>query len=399
MEARSRAQRAKTRAAARTSYGSNADPARPTDGSPTEGSGLPKRTKSVAAGARTASRHSSLPYAKLSADTVRPKRSKLAAEPIASHHVARYASSAALAGKRSSDQRKLLPAEYDARKRRGQLSDVTAVVCLIAHDGVVRPDAWLALLRDHPRVSLVIHSNRVLPAALKAYRYPHAAVSAWEDISLLNLMLGMVGYALATYPAAGYIYTCPGNGIPIVGAEEAMEDPRRLQPNLPLGGSLLGIPGWEEPRTMPKWEPARVEAMATQGLPPIPARCYGSMFVGLSRKHAQRLVELAPKYLPLLTKAYRAAYAHAGTEHSADHARLHPEEEFIPYLLHVVDSRAWPTAHFHIMAEEQDSEPKCRQCEYRAGHGKLLIGRDEEARLMKNRRECLFLRKVQPLGE
>ena len=82
------------------------------------------------------------------------------------------------------------------------MSDVTAVVCLIAHDGVVRPDAWLALLRDHPRVSLVIHSNRVLPAALKAYRYPHAAVSAWEDISLLNLMLGMVGYALATYPDA-----------------------------------------------------------------------------------------------------------------------------------------------------------------------------------------------------
>jgi hypothetical protein len=84
-----------------------------------------------------------------------------------------------------------------------------------------------------------------------------------------------------------------------------MVDPRRLQPELPPRGSLLGIPGWEEPRTMPKWEKARVEAMATQGLPPIPARCYGSMFVGLSRKDAQRLVELAPKYLPLLTKAYR----------------------------------------------------------------------------------------------
>jgi hypothetical protein len=71
--------------------------------------------------------------------------------------------------------------------------------------------------------------------------------------------------------------------------------------------------------------------------------------------------------------AYRAAYAHASAEHSASHARLAPDEEFIPYLLHVIGRRPWPEAHFHIMAELQASEPKCHQCAYRAGHGKLLM--------------------------
>ena len=81
--------------------------------------------------------------------------------------------------------------------------NVKAVVCLIAHDGVVRPGDWLALLED-TRVSLVIHSDRELPAALRAFRYPHAAVTAWEDISLFNLMYRMVGYVVKTYPEVTY---------------------------------------------------------------------------------------------------------------------------------------------------------------------------------------------------
>jgi hypothetical protein len=164
------------------------------------------------------------------------------------------------------------------------------------------------------------------------------------------------------------------------------------------GASLLGIPAVEEKPTMPNWEPARVKAMATQGyLQPIPARCYGSMWVGLSRADADLLMSLAPGHQARLAAAYRAAYAHAGAEHAASHARLAPDEEFIPYLLHVVGRRPWPVAHFCIMAEKQAGEPKCWQCAYRAGHGKLLSA-TEEAELKKGS-ACLFLRKVQGPGE
>jgi hypothetical protein len=354
------------RAAATTSNGSIADLARPTGRSPTVPSVRPKRTISVAAKARP------------------------------THHLALYAKSAARQ-KRTADERKLLPPEHAARKRGGHLSDVKAVVCLIAHDGVVRPAAWVALLQD-PQVSIVIHSDKDLPTALRAYRYPFGAVTAWEDISLFNLMIDMVGYAVKTYPDVRYIYTCPGNGVPIAGGE-AMVDPRRLQPNLPLGESLLGIPAVEEKPTMPNWEPARVKAMATQGyLQPIPARCYGSMWVGLSRADADLLMSLAPGHQARLAAAYRAAYAHAGAEHAASHARLAPDEEFIPYLLHVIGGRRWPKAHFHIMAEVQAKERKCNQCEYMAGHGKLLTAA-EEVRLRKRSACCLFMRKVQGPGE
>jgi len=360
--------KAATRAAARTSNGSNANPARPTGRTPTEASVRPKRTNTVAAMARTASQH----------------------------HLAQYASSAAFGQKKTSDQRRLSPLEYAARKRDGQLSDVMAVVCLIAHNGVVRPGAWVAFLRDHPRVSIVIHSNKDLPTKLKAFRYPFAAVSAWEDISLFNLMVGMVGYAVQTYTMVKYIYTCPGDGIPIAGGD-AMEDPRRLQPSLPQGASLLGIPAEEEEPTMPNWEPARVKAMAKQGyLEPIPARCYGSMWVGLSRVDADLLMSLVPRHQARLAAAYRAAYAHAGAEHSASHARLAPDEEFIPYLLHVIGRRAWPKAHFHIMAELQARGQKCHQCEYRAGHGKLLTATEEKR--LKEGSVCLFMRKVKVQG-
>ena len=361
------------RAAAKTSYGSNADLARPTDKSRKKASVRPKRTITVAAEASTASQH----------------------------HLAQYATSAAFGQKKTSDQRRLLPAEYDDRRRGGQLSDVRAVVCLIAHDGVVRPGDWVAFLRD-PRVSIVIHSNKDLPTELKAFRYPCAAVTAWEDISLFNLMVGMVGYAVKTYQRVAYIYTCPGDGIPIAGGD-AMEDPRRLQPSLPQGASLLGIPAVQDPAvkekpTMPNWEPARVKAMATQGyLQPIPARCYGSMWIGLSRVDANLLLAMAPVEMPKLAKAYRAAYAHAGPEHAANHARLAPDEEFIPYLLHVVAGRPWPAAHYCIMAEKQASDSKCWQCAYRAGHGKVLTAK-EEAKFKKGSAR-LFLRKVQGPGE
>jgi hypothetical protein len=121
------------------------------------------------------------------------------------------------------------------------------------------------------------------------------------------------------------------------------------------------------------------------------------MWVGLSRVDANLLLAMAPDHLPKLAKAYRAAYAHAGPEHAANHARLAPDEEFIPYLLHVVAGRPWPAAHYCIMAEKQASDSKCWQCAYRAGHGKVLTAK-EEAKFKKGSAR-LFLRKVQGPGE
>ena len=109
----------------KTSYGSTSDIARPPDRPHVEASVRAKRSISVAAGARA------------------PR-----------HHLAAYATSAARLQKKSVDQRRLTPQEYKIRKRGGELKDVKAVVCLMAHDGVVRPDAWRRFLQD-PRVSFL----------------------------------------------------------------------------------------------------------------------------------------------------------------------------------------------------------------------------------------------------
>ena len=56
-----------------------------------------------------------------------------------------------------STSRRLLPHEYAARRKGRDPDLVQSVVLLLAHDGVARPDAWLALLAD-TRIALLVHS-------------------------------------------------------------------------------------------------------------------------------------------------------------------------------------------------------------------------------------------------
>ena len=108
------------------------------------------------------------------------------------------------------------------------------------------------------------------------------------------------------------------------------------QPELSHGASLLGIPVSDVRPTIPAWERVRNDALRTRGLPPIPPRCYGSMWMGLASEDAEAVVALGVEHHDALSGAYRAAYAHATDGHSKSHARLSPDEEFVPYIIHVL---------------------------------------------------------------
>ena len=242
----------------------------------------------------------------------------------------------------------------------GSVLCVSCVVLLLAHDGVARPDAWLALLAD-TRIALLVHSEVDLPIGLAPFRFPIPSVTAWEDMALFVLMRRMLAMALRTYPKAAYFYTCPGNGVPIAPIE-AIIDPRMRQPELSHGASLLGIPASNVRPMIPAWERVRNDALQARGLPPIPPRCYGSMWMGLVRVDAEVGVTLGVEHHDALSGAYRAAYAHAADGHSKSHARLHPDEEFVPYIIHVLAQRPWPLHNLPcIMAEKQVSESMCTQ--------------------------------------
>ena len=101
------------------------------------------------------------------------------------------------------------------------------------------------------------------------------------------------------------------------------------------------------------------------------------------------------------TSTYQYSSARGYALRAADHAWLAPVEEFILHLLHVFGDKGkvvtWPAEHVCIMAEKQDAEPKCKQCAYRAGHGKVLTA-TEEAKFLQTGSVCLFMRKVQGPG-
>ena len=295
------------------------------------------------------------------------------------------------AGRMKSKNRRLLPHEYAARRNSRDPELVQAVVLLVAHDGVARPDVWLTLLAD-TRIAMLVHSEVDLPLGLAPFRFPIPSVTAWEDMALFVLMRRMLAMALRTYPKAVYFYTCPGNGVPIAPIE-AILDPRMRQPELSHGASLLGIPASDVRPTIPAWERIRNDALRTRGLPPIPPRCYGSMWMGLAREDAEIVVALGVEHHDALSGAYRAAYAHATDGHSKSHARLSPDEEFVPYIIHVLAQRPWPLHDLLcIMAEKQVSEKMCTQCGYRAGHAARLSERDEQRCRLDEKR--LFMRKV-----
>ena len=283
---------------------------------------------------------------------------------------------------------RLLPAEYAARWERA--STTQTVVLLLAHTGLARPGAWKQLL-DDKRVALLIQCNQKLDAALRPYRYPKAAVTAWSDISLFKLLLDMLAMALTTYGDASSFWTCSGDGVPMVTAEALVDGG---------GESVLGIEARQVAPAMPQWEGLRARALEEANLPPMPWQCYGSQWIRLGREDAELLVRLGNQHYDALRSAFRATYAYASDGHDSNHSRMHPEEEFVPYLLHVIGRRPWPTAEGarkRVMLERTVAEVKCKACRYRAGHSALLT--DQQERDMRGTAAgvgAAFMRKVCP---
>ena len=303
-------------------------------------------------------------------------------------HLAALGSSARTMPRNASNR--LNPAEYMARKKRDP-RDVKAVVLLFAHSGVVRPTEWLQLLQPDSGVSLLIHCYHALPPELQPFRYPRTQVTAWGDISLFVLLRRMLRHAQEAYPQATIFYTCPGNGVPLVDAATLARQQT----------SILGIPTRVEKATKPAWEALRAKAMLDVGLPTIPPRCYGSTWIALSSDDAALVVKLGEKHDVALHEVYRATYAYASEGHGcSEHSRVHPDEEFVAYLIHVVSCRPWPTVYEHIMAEVTESPPPtlCEACGYRVGHAAPLSAQ-QEARMRDRPNGALFMRKVQPVTQ
>ena len=281
-------------------------------------------------------------------------------------HLAAYARSA---GKVKPGKERLTPTQYAERKKTG--GGVKVVVLLLGHKGVTRPDAWTALLDACPAVTLLVHTEAELPARFEPLRFPRSQVTAWEDITLFVLVCRMLKYALTAYRHATVFYTCSGDGIPIVNGD-TLEQPWAHM-GLPEGAPILGIDPNDKKVAMPEWEHIRQQALTSRGLPPMPPQCYGSQWIGLARCDAEAVVDAGEKHGVALTGAYRDSYAHAAHGHGLGHARLHPEEEFIPYLLHVLEARAWPEVYGCIMAELTDAAPsRCPLCRFRVGHSAVL---------------------------
>ena len=311
-------------------------------------------------------------------------------------HLAAYARSA---GKVKPGKERLTPTQYVERKKTGggENGGVRVVVLLLGHKGVTRPGAWTALLDACPAVTLLVHSEAELPARFEPLRFPRSQVTAWEDISLFVLVRRMLQYALIAYPHATVFYTCSGDGIPIVNGD-TLEQPW-AHVGLPNGAPILGVDPHDTKITVPEWEPIRQAALSRHGLPHMPPQCYGSQWVGLARCDAEAVVNAGQKHGAALTGAYRASYAHAADGHGMGHARLHPDEEFIPYILHVLEARAWPDVYGSIMAHCTAAAPsRCPICRFRVGHSSVLDPVREE-RLRRMSPTSLFMRKVDKLEE
>jgi hypothetical protein len=213
--------------------------------------------------------------------------------------------------------------------------------------------------------------------------------TAWEDISLFQLMISMLQLATQVYQHATSFFTCSGDGVPIATANELVRE---------WTASALGIPSRNIAPSMPGWEVARQKALQAEGLPPIPWRCYGSQWIHLVRADAMELVRLSSLHISKLTRAYRSAYAH-GPAHGGGHALLHPDEEFAAYVLYVLGDRAWPTAADKarcVMWERSERERKCTACAYHVAHAaRVGVGKAEErARESARYAGAAFMRKV-----
>jgi hypothetical protein len=215
----------------------------------------------------------------------------------------------------------------------------------------------------------------------------------------MALVCHMLRYALNAYESATVFYTASGDSIPLVGAE-LLADPWR-QLGIPQGTPVTGISAKERVPDMPIFEASRRAALCRAELPPMSARCYGSQWVMLSREHAGMVVMSGTLNCEKLKGIYKETLARPTDGHTNLHARFHPEEEYIPYILHVLNQVPWPTEFREIMAEEFTDKSFCTLCKYRAGHARILDERGEQRlkrKLEREQRVRLFMRKVSPLA-
>ena len=244
---------------------------------------------------------------------------------------------------------------------------------------------------------MLIHCGQELDAALESCRYPRFAATSWSDISLFKLLLDMLDMALTTYEHASSFWTCSGDGVPLVTADALVDCGE---------ASVLGTEARSVKPAMPQWEEMRARALEEVQLPKMPWQCYGSQWILLQREDAQLLVRLGKQHYAALKAAFRSTYAYASDGHNSNHSCMHPEEEFVPYLLHVVGERPWPTAEVaekRVMLERTVSERKCKVCGYRVGHSALLSKAEEAEELRackaKGVASAAFIRKVRPIND
>ena len=307
-------------------------------------------------------------------------------------HLRKFATQASRIGKKKVPCKRLTPREYE---RRQPHKDAAAVVLLFAHNGVVRPSAWQALLLQG-NAALLIYSTMELPSDLQPCRFPMDFVTAWEDITIFEVLLAMLKYALNAYKKATVFYTASGDSIPLVDTHLLADPWSEL--GIPQGTPVTGITVKNQKPSMPLFEAARQAALSKAELPPMPSRCYGSQWVMLNREHASMVVASGTQNWEKLKGIYNETLAQPQDGHTKLHARFHPDEEYIPYILHVLHEVPWPTEDREIMAEEFTSEPLCALCKYRAGHASILDERSElqlKDKLERQQKVRLFMRKVQ----
>ena len=315
----------------------------------------------------------------------------------------------------SHPKRRLLDDSVDADK-------VEVVVIVMAHDGVRIPAVWEELhAQARGRLDFVVYveagpgeasltpflKGRVLPPD----RLPPGHTTSWAHPGVFEVMIVGMEFALQAYRQVHTLYVAPGNGIPVQPAAEFL-DPSRSFTCLgtPLG-SHMALSQWRG------GDRVRTEALKQSGLPALPAWCLGEGFIRITRLDAQTVVQRARcknadgwdvvrklhdvcmKTRQLVSPLPDAPFQLRGP-HDREHELTSPDEEFIPYLLHVLGSvkrrRTGQRSIMYCIADEAiASTPLCRACKYTAGRAAVLTEEQVADSLAAARKAgCMFMRKV-----
>ena len=155
-------------------------------------------------------------------------------------------------------------------------------------------------------------------------------------------------------------------------------------------------------------------------LPALPKWCLGETFFRITVEDARKVVERArctdpfhphgwsvmQKLRDVCIKTRQLVSPPVGTPfqlkgpHDHEHELTSPEEEFVPYLLHVLASvkksqRRQPSIMYCAVDEAVASTPLCKACRYTVGRAAVLT-EDQVAASLADAREtgCMFMRKV-----